>query len=78
MLHSPSPPNCPRGRSTDNDPHPFRIGPEARVKKIVRDLHVRNVRLVQFEPEPARGENGGEGEVELAICEAGMENTLGQ
>ena len=39
----------------------------------MRNLHVRNVRLVQLEPEPTRGEHGGEGEVELAVCEAGME-----
>lgn len=53
-----------------NDPHAFRIGPEARVEEVVRDLHVRIVRLVQLESEAARGENGGEGEVELAVCEA--------
>ena len=63
--------------STDDDPHPLGIGPEARVEKVVRNLHVRDVRLVQFEAEPARGEDGGEGEVELAVCEAGRE-TFGQ
>ena len=66
-----------KGSSTNNDPHPLRIGPEARVEKVVRNLHVCDVRLEQLEPEPARGEEGGEGEVELAVCEAGVENGLG-
>ena len=44
----------------------------------MRNFHIRYVRLVQFEPEPARGENRGEGKVELAVCEAGMETPLGQ
>lgn len=77
----PSPPNHPPPRqrtdsSTDHDPHPLGIGPEARVEKVVRNLHVGDVRLVQFEAEPARGEDGGEGEVELAVREAGTETHL--
>lgn len=52
------------------DPHAFRIDPEARVEEVVRDLHVGNVRLVELESESARGEQGRESEVELAVCEA--------
>lgn len=35
----------------------------------MRDLYVRNVRLKELEPETARGENGGKGQVELTIRE---------
>ena len=36
----------------------------------MRNLHIRTIRLIELEAEPARGENGGEGEVEFAVCEA--------
>ena len=55
--------------SMHNDPHALRIGPEARIEEIVRNLDVRDVRLVQLESEPTGGENGGQGEVKFAVCE---------
>ena len=53
----------------NNDSHTFRISLVAGVEEIMCDVHVCNVRLKQLEPEPTGGENGGEGEVELTVCE---------
>ena len=60
------------------DPHTFRIGPEAGVEEVMRDLYVRDVCLIKLETEPSRGKNGGEGKVKLAVCETVLIKAIGQ
>ena len=63
--------------SVDNDSHTFGISLVAGAEEIVRNVYVCHIRLKQLESEPVWSEDGGHGEIELAICETVVE-TLGQ
>lgn len=63
--------------SLDNHSHTFGISLVARVEEITRNFYVCDICLKQLEMEPIWSEDGGEGEVELAVCEA-VVGKLGQ
>ena len=41
----------------------------------MHDFHVSNIGIEKLEPEPVRSEEGGDGEVELAVCETAFKIT---
>ena len=63
--------------SVNNYSHTLGVSLVVGGEEIMRNVYVCNIRLKQLESEPVWSENGGDGEVELAVCETVVE-TLGQ
>lgn len=44
-------------------------------EEIMHDFQVSDIGIEKLEPEPIRSEEGGDGEVELAVCETAFKIT---
>ena len=44
-------------------------------EEIMHDFQVSDICFEKLEPEPIGSEEGGDGEVELAVCETAFEST---
>lgn len=44
-------------------------------EEIMHDFQVSNIGIEKLEPEPIGSEEGGDGEVELAVCETVFKST---
>lgn len=61
----------------DSYSHTFGISLVAGAEEIMGNVYVCNICLKQLELEPIRGKDGGDSEVELAVCET-VVGTSGQ